>query len=149
MMTKKSMMVNQENVAEIVRDKARLTSTLQARQLIDTVLGMLVSAAPSTTRQYVLGARPELGTAVAELGTRPSSAAAHDLLDALARAINRSPQQTRLRTRVVLDAADAHDPTTLARIAAALPDGTVTALRQAAADPPSAAATASTVVRQR
>ena len=142
-MTQNSMTIRQEGVVEAVRDNASLTDTLAARQLIDTVLGMLVSAAPSTTRQHVLGARPALVSAVAELGIRPGSAAATDLLDALERAMNRSPQQTRLRTRVVLDAAAAHDPMMVARIAAALPDGTVSALRQAAADAPSAAATTS------
>ena len=129
------------DVVQAVRDKAGLPSMLRAGQLVDTVLGMLVSAAPSTTRQHVLGARPELVTAVAELETRPSSAATKDLLDALARAMNRSPEQTGLRTGVVLDALDTHDPTTVARIAAALPEGTVTALRQAATDASAAATT--------
>lgn len=134
-------MIKYQDLVEGVRDRARLDDAREAREVTGAVLGTLVRAVPEPDRETLAGALP---APVRDVAAIPAGdGAAPDLgglLDEIGRTLGRPPERARYLTQAVLDELGAQDGAMVERIGAALPSGTVEALRSAG-DPPGEAVT--------
>ena len=129
-------MIKYQDLVEGVRDRAGLDDARESREVTGAVLGSLVRAVPEQERQTVAGALPAPVQGVAEI---PAGDAATpdvaELLDEIGRMLGRPPEQARYLTQAVLDELGTQDGAMVERIGAALPEGTVDALRSAGERP--------------